>query len=357
MKFSATTTCLIFLSVIAGGFTLYALGPVLSPFILAVMIAIGIMPVRDFLEDKLKFPRVMSMLTTMLLALLFIGLVWWIVIVSASDLTSRSEAYSAQIRNAITRLAEWSQLSDEMKAEILESVRERATVFTGSLSSSLMNLASYAIVVSIYLFFLLLGSPGNDSLKRPFLVEIERHVQMYLVLKAVISAGTGLVFGVMLWLFDIPLAIVFGLLAVFLNFIPNIGPVIAAALPIPLIIADPDMSPWIMGVVIGLSCAIQVVSGNVIEPRIMGQSFNLHPIVVLLTLLFFGHIWGIVGMLIATPLVSVIKIALSRFESTKPIAEAMAGNYDALVPKELDGDPITFLATANQQPDKQNQNS
>lgn len=338
MKFSATTTCLIFLSVIAGGFTLYVLGPVLSPFILAVMIAIGILPIRDFLETEFKFPRIVSMVATLLLALLVIGALWWIVIVSASDLASRWDVYYARIQTMLAQLAHWTQLSEEMKEEIFTNARSRATEFTGTVTRSLINLASYAIVVSIYLFFLLLGSPGDRELKRPFLLEIERHVRRYLVVKSLISAGTGLAFGLMLWLFDIPLAIVFGLLAFFLNFIPNIGPVIAALLPLPLIIADPEMAYWMMGVVVFLSIAIQVVSGNVVEPRVMGQSFNLHPIVVLLTLLLFGLIWGIVGMLIATPLVSVIKIALSRFESTKPIADAMAGNYDALLPKELDGD-------------------
>jgi AI-2 transport protein TqsA len=125
-------------------------------------------------------------------------------------------------------------------------------------------------------------------------------------------------------------AIVFALLAFLLNFIPNIGPIIASLLPLPLIILSPELSVFSMVMVILLTTGVQFVSGNVVEPKIMGDSFELHPVAVLLTLMLWGMIWGIIGMILATPVTAAIKILLERFERTRPIAEVLAGRFDAV---------------------------
>ena len=76
--------------------------------------------------------------------------------------------------------------------------------------------------------------------------------------------------------------------------------------------------------------AIQFISGNVIEPRIMGKSFDVSPVVLLLALMFFGLIWGIVGMFLATPVVSIVKIVMQQRQATRPFAELMAGRLDVI---------------------------
>ncbi|MDG2468653.1 MAG: AI-2E family transporter, partial [Pirellulaceae bacterium] len=160
--------------------------------------------------------------------------------------------------------------------------------------------------------------------------EIEDQIRKYLLVKTVISALTGIAFGFALWLFGIPLAIVFGFLAFLLNFIPNIGPLISSCLPVPFLVLNSEMSP-----VTAISCfltisSIQFVSGNVIETRIMGKSFDVSPIVLLLALMFFGLVWGILGMFLATPIVSIIKIIFQKHESTRPFAELMAGRLSVV---------------------------
>ena len=123
---------------------------------------------------------------------------------------------------------------------------------------------------------------------------------------------------------------VFALLAFLFNFIPNIGPVIAALLPIPLILVDPELSIWGMIAVISLASAVQIISGNVVEPKMLGDSVDIHPIVVLLALMFWGMIWGIVGMFLATPITAAMKILFSKFESTRPLAALLEGRVDGL---------------------------
>ena len=126
-------------------------------------------------------------------------------------------------------------------------------------------------------------------------------------------------------LFGVPMAFTFGVLAFLLNFVPNVGPLIASLLPIPLIILDPTGSiGWMFGA-ISVTAAIQAISGNIFEPKIMGNSSDLHPVTILVALMFWGMMWGIIGMFLATPVTAAIKIVLQRIESTKPIANLMAG--------------------------------
>ena len=197
-------------------------------------------------------------------------------------------------------------------------------------SQVFIELISTSVIVLIYVFFLMLGVP-TESNRPQVLNEIDHQIRSYLSLKTVISVFTGFIFGFALWFFGIPMALAFGMMACLLNFIPNIGPIIASLLPLPLIILHPGASVLWITFVIVVTSGIQFVSGNVIEPRLMGKSSDLHPIVVLVSLMFWGMLWGIVGMFMAVPITSGIRIALSEFDQTKGIAEVMAGRW----PKEI----------------------
>ena len=151
-------------------------------------------------------------------------------------------------------------------------------------------------------------------------------------MKTVISIFTGLAFGLALRLFGVPMAMTFGVLAFLLNFIPNLGPLAACLLPIPLIIFDPDRSIGWMISVIAVTSGIQMISGNIVEPKLMGESSDLHPVTVLLALMFWGMLWGIVGMFLATPIMAGLKIVFERFEATQPVAAIMAGRLPSATP-------------------------
>nr|WP_236649471.1 AI-2E family transporter [Rhodopirellula sp. SM50] len=192
-----------------------------------------------------------------------------------------------------------------------------------------LSLVSTSIVVLIYVFFLLLGK--SSYAQTATLREIDSQIRGYLSLKTVISIGTGAVFGLTLRMFGVPMALSFGVLAFLLNFIPNIGPIVASLLPIPLILLDPSGNiVWMVSVIVATS-AIQILSGNVIEPKLMGNSSDLHPVTILLGLMFWGMMWGIIGMFLATPITAAIKIVLERFEPTRQIANIMAGRLETPV--------------------------
>ena len=121
------------------------------------------------------------------------------------------------------------------------------------------------------------------------------------------------------------LALVFGVLAFLLNFIPSIGSVISTLLPLPVIFLSEEMSDAAKVLAIAIPGGLQFAIGSILEPKVMGESLDLHPVVVLLGLIFFGMIWGIVGMILATPMVAVLRIVLERIEMTAPVGNVLAG--------------------------------
>jgi AI-2 transport protein TqsA len=159
---------------------------------------------------------------------------------------------------------------------------------------------------------------------------VAKRIRSYIVTKTVISVLTGAAFGGVLWMFDVPLAFLLGVLAFLLNYIPTIGPIIASLLPLPLIILHPELSFLAKGTVIFLSLAIQNISGNVIEPLVFGEEFEMHPVAVLLSLMFWGMIWGIAGMFLAVPITVAISMLLERFEVTKGISLFISGRLSEI---------------------------
>jgi AI-2 transport protein TqsA len=178
-------------------------------------------------------------------------------------------------------------------------------------------------LVVIFLIYLVSGRrPGEQRVG--IFAEIHAKVQRYIVTKFIISATTGLLVGIILSLFGLNLALVFGVLAFLLNFIPSIGSVIATLLPIPIAIIQFD-SVWVITGIVALPGMVQMVIGNGVEPLVMGESLDLHPVTVILSLIFWGLLWGIMGMFLATPIMAVLRIVLGRFDETRPFAELLAG--------------------------------
>jgi AI-2 transport protein TqsA len=246
------------------------------------------------------------------------------------ELTNKSEAAVADlVEQPETQVVPESRSEpDELLANAAADLRAQLEEFlrngVASLSSELFQLGSTSIVILIYVFFLLLGNLSGYG-ENTLAYQVNRQVRSYLFVKTMISLATGIVFGMALWLFGVPMALTFGLLAFLLNYIPNIGPILASILPLPFILLHPDGSlAWMISAIV-VTCSIQVASGNLLEPKLMGNSADLHPVVILLALMFWGTLWGITGMFLATPITAAIKIALDRMDVTRPVARVMAG--------------------------------
>lgn len=361
--------CLVILAVGAIGVGLYYLQAVLLPFVIAFFLVVGCRPIAEYFEKRLHLHHLLAFALTFVCGISVLAFFAILTFVSIQDLARNQQAYESRLNS----IAKWlderipeeameseeaveSGGSDETSNRAEELSMEQQDINAGadpdaksreavehmlsqgteymksiflSLAGSLTSLLSYAVLIMIYVFFLLLGNDGMAN-QPELIIQIESKVRQYLVVKTIISAVTGLVFGLILWLFGVPLAIVFGLLAFLLNFIPNIGPLISTLIPVPFLVLNSEMNTTAALTCFVLIAVVQFLSGNVVETRIMGKAFDVNPIVLLLSLMFFGQIWGIVGMFLATPIVSMIKIVLDQRESTKGFGDLLAGRLDLL---------------------------
>jgi len=319
------TASLVTLSVVAGAFALAYTRAVMVPFVLAIFITSLVSPVLDFQILRLKFPRPLAVFVTLLIVMIVIALVSLFVAEAIQTIISTAGRYSDSFANlanrAFTRLGDLGKDLDQDK--IVKDLRNYIfNILTGSIGT-VFGMISSAIFVIIFVIFLLAGR-NPRAVRSGVYADIDQNIRRYVSTKVAVSIVTGLLVWTVLRSIGLQLAGVFGMFAFLLNFIPNIGSIISTLLPIPIAVAQ-FQSFWPVVYVVSVPGVIQFVIGNIIEPKLMGEGLNLHPITVLLALSFGGLIWGVVGMFLATPITAVIRIVLMQFDALKPIGRLLAG--------------------------------
>jgi AI-2 transport protein TqsA len=335
------TVCLLVLTAIATGAALHWLRAVMIPFVLSVFFALSLSPLVSLLIRRLRIPRAAAVGLTLLLWFLLLALVASLVSASVGELAANRGAYQAHVTALVAQITEALPLdrlgidTDALTGRLRDASVSTVGGMLAGTTSAILDLFSKSILVLIFLVFLLVGGESaRPAEKRPAgtWTTITGQVERYVVTKALLSGATGILVGVILWALGIDLALVFGLFAFLLNFIPSIGSIIATLLPLPIVVMSPGVSFATAVAAIALPGAVQFGIGNVLEPRMMGRSLDLHPVTILLTLMFWGALWGIVGMLLAVPITAIAKLLCEKGELTRPVAELMAGRLDALRP-------------------------
>ncbi|QDT94928.1 AI-2E family transporter [Gimesia aquarii] len=373
---SVITGCLMLLTIFAIAFVFYITKAVLIPFVIAIFIATIVTPLVDLLVLKWKLPHIVAISATLLLVLssgflLCLALIYstqqviqkaesqysknlGIFISSAfntakevsdSDEPSKinsqdsreeesSEAAPSSIENPPPTVAEKPETSwfDKMGIDLNKLQMETTAYMKDALKSiafstmqTALSFTTTSFFVAIFVIFLLAGRNPHAVIKNVLYREIEQKIRSYISTKLIISLITGTLVGITLSLFGLELAFVFGILTFLLNFIPSVGSLIATLLPIPVAFAQFSGSPWTIAGVILIPGAIQMIIGNGIEPKIMGEGLELHPVTVLLALSFWTLLWGPIGAILAVPITAAIRIVLMRFESGRSAGNLMAG--------------------------------
>ena len=223
-------------------------------------------------------------------------------------------------------------------------LRSLAPRFATAAGASMLNILSGVALTTIFVMFILSGRDPN-VIRRGVYAEIDTKIRNYIATKVALSLATGFFVWLILYLLNMPMALVFGTLAFLLNFIPSVGSIVATVVPLPFALAEvpglfqsqPRVSLteilWVIAVVL-LPGAVQMTIGNILEPKVMGEGLKLHPITILLALAVWGLLWGPIGMLLATPMTAIIRIVLMRFEITQPAGRVLAGELPDLDAKE-----------------------
>lgn len=330
------TVCLTILATLALGWVLYWTRPVAIPFVVALVVVLALGSVVELLQRRAHFPHWLAQICAVILGVALLIGFGFLMSVAVVALVENATLYQRQIRILI---------DNGIESLPLEYFGLDATVVTDQIpidtvgpmlvgiGNALLGVLSQGLLVIVLVVFLLLsgGGTGSGIATRGVWAKISARVKKYIVVKVLISAGTAVSVYAVLQVLEVPLALVFGLLTFLLNFIPSVGSIVAVLLPIPVVLVDPTIGTFAAILAIGLPAAIQLTFGNFLEPQVMGESLELHPAVILMSLVIWGMLWGIVGMFLAAPMTATIKLILERMEHTRPIADLLAGRVDSLL--------------------------
>ncbi len=330
------TVCLLVLTALAISTALYFFSAVLIPFVLAVFLYYCLTPIIDIQVRKLRLPRFAAVLTTIMLSCLIMFVFGLIVSGALGEIIKHTDEYQVQFEQLTSRVLSAApteifgvNISENVSAQKYISGETIQNIFKGTING-IMSVLSNGMLVLIFLIFMLIGKSRSRSSTKGVLYEIEASIKRYTIAMIFTSGITGFLIGLTLSLLGVKFAWMFGFLAFLLNFIPNIGSIIATLLPIPVVLLSPDLSFSARFLAVAIPAVIQFVVGNIVQPKIMGRSLDLHPIAILMSLIFFGIIWGIIGMFLATPITAILKILLEKFAYTRPVANVLAGRLGTL---------------------------
>jgi len=323
-RFLLSSACLII--IIAG---LQAAAPILVPFLLSAFLAILCAPPLLWLESR-RVPTALGV-TLVLLGVLVIGLL--ITAFVGSSLVEFRENlpfYQQRLAEASTGLVAWlSSHGIDMSTEIMANAFDpgAAMSLVGSLLSGLGGMLTNAFLIFLTVVFILFEAVSlPEKLRHAFggdgsHVHLQRFidsVKRYLAIKTTVSLGTGIVVAIWLAILDIDFPLLWGLLAFLLNFVPNIGSIIAAVPAV--LLGFIQFGPGSALMAATGYVVVNIIVGNVIEPRFMGKGLGLSTLVVFLSLVFWGWVLGPIGMLLSVPLTMIVKIGLEAREDTRWIA-------------------------------------
>ncbi|MCZ6480726.1 MAG: AI-2E family transporter [candidate division NC10 bacterium] len=317
--------------VIAG---LRAAAPIALPFALSLLLAILSLPLLLWLQDK-RIPTTLAVLLTVLANIVCLGTIVLIVGGSVESFTREAPKYADRLQQMNAALLAWLQSKGiEVSPEIARDVINpgRAMAFVGQMFNSLASVLSNFILVIITTIFILFeitqfpqklrlvfGSQDSDS---DTFTKIVVDVQRYLGIKTLISLATGILIGVWVAILGVDFPILWGFLAFLFNYIPNLGSILAAVPT--LLLALVQLGPGAAALV-GLGyLAVNMVLGTFVEPYFMGRKLGLSTLVIFLSLVFWGWVWGPVGMLLSVPLTMVVKILLENSENFRWVAVLLA---------------------------------
>lgn len=326
-------TALVIISVILVAAALKIAQSVTLPLGISLFLFLLLNPLLNKLE-KLKVPRWLGVVIAMALLLVVFLFAGWFSFFTVDRLLQKLPMYIRRFIVIDAWVAEKLGLEDGTSFLTYINFDWQGLIISSlsSVSGKAINLISKASLVYIFVLFLLmerqslipklkLAGPRGKGMRVAVLFErVNRQVSKYLLLKALISLATGVLFYLASLATGLDFAIMWGALAFVLNFIPSIGSIVITLMTIVMALLQffPNWASIIYVAILMIS--IQTVLGNILDPRIQGVQLNLSPFVILVSLSVWGYIWGVAGMFLAVPMTSVIQIVFANIDGLKPFA-------------------------------------
>jgi predicted PurR-regulated permease PerM len=293
---------------------------------------------------SVSIPRRMATLLSILaLGMIFMG-IFQMLTSQTQNLAVAGPLYQENFSRLLNDFMVWAGIEQLPSADSLFQNINVGTILS-TVGYSVGNGLTGIILVIIYTGFLFaeqkvipskLSAMVANEVKaeetRLVFSEIATQIQRYVWMKTMVSMLTGVLSYVILKLVGVDFAAVWALLIFLLNFIPNIGSFLGVVFPALLTLVQFDtLTPFLL-ITLGLG-TVQFVVGNIIEPAYMGKSLNLSSLMILLSLTFWGLIWGIPGMFLSVPIMVVTAIICARFEGLRGIAVALSADGSLMIPR------------------------
>ena len=296
---------------------------IIIPILLAVFIAVLSLPLLYALQ-RWGLPRVLAVVATVLADIAILSAVGFLVVRSVDEFTGQLPGYQANLEQATNSVVQWiSERGGPIEAGDFLDAERVVDLVGGAVTRVAAVLQNALLVILITVFILSEATALPAKLRLAFgegggrfdrWTRTAKDVQHYLGIKTVVGVAKGVLTGFLVAFFDLDFPVFWALSAFFLHYIPSIGSIVAAIPPV--LIALVQFGPGsAAGVALGY-LVIDTVLGNMIEPTLMGRRFGLSVLVVFMSLLFWGWVWGPVGMLLSVPLTIIVKIIL---ENTKDL--------------------------------------
>jgi predicted PurR-regulated permease PerM len=347
---AASRTSLVLLAVLATGVMLFLLRDVFAPFALAVFLWLVIEGLASTICERVRWkgrqlvspPIAVTLAVIAVAAAAFASVV--VIADSAADFASRSEGYrerlDAVLANLHARFREPLGLGPEPpSARELFSRLDVPSFLTG-VARTAQSFVSDGILICIYVAFLfsaerafarnadtIFTSAGERAQARETAIAIRDGVEQFVWVQTWTGAIPAMIAFIVLRALGLDNALFWAFLIFMVSYVPTIGPIVATALPSLFAIVQFD-EPWrIAATILGVAAPLFVM-GNIIQPRMQGETMNLNTIVVLLGLAIWDQIWGVTGMFLSSPLMVAIMATLAHNKSARWIAVLMSADGD-----------------------------
>jgi predicted PurR-regulated permease PerM len=327
------------------GWLLHVGKAILVPAVLGAVIVYVIVGLAHALGRLPGLGRALPLQLRYLFSMLAIGLVFfalaYLVMANKERALALAPQYQESLLAAIQRVAvffgfetepTWAMLRQELMAQV--NLQRLLTSLMASVGSILVTF----VIVFLYATFLLLersafetkltnlsDDPTRVARIRQVIEAINRRIGSYLALKTLLSIALGALSWVVMALFGLEFAVLWAVLIACLNFVPYIGSVLGVVVPVLMTIVQFEALATVLWMLLALS-ALQFVIGNFLDPFVMGNSLNLSPFAILISLAVWSELWGITGAFLAVPITAILTIVFSEFTGTRPIAVLLSKN-------------------------------
>ncbi|MCI5081310.1 MAG: AI-2E family transporter [Saprospiraceae bacterium] len=320
--------------------------PILVPMVFAILLALGLAPFCNYLE-RWRLSRTVAILVCFLSIFLVVGtgiaLSSWIFVNIFQELPQIQGKLLEGAGNLLNFLDQYLGLSE---ASVKSRLEENASnilspiwsFLENSISSSLLAVGNIFLTF-IYIFFLLLYRASikslllyqfNDEAKQrrlELLLNIQDVVKAYVYGLGIVIVMLGIFNSLGLWLIGIDYSVFWGFLAACLIIIPYVGTTLGGTFPFLYALATTNTF-WQPTAVVILYFSIQQIEGNFITPNIVGNKINVNPLIAIFSMLVGGFIWGIAGLILALPLVGILRTVLMHYEASRPFGMVLSSKLE-----------------------------